>query len=117
MEDASTDPPIQTPKHHAEILKEIAEDKKKFIEKRKMEKEAQEKKLKDDLLKGNPHKDSVPLKPGGGDPSDLETIKRRNFIKNVSIYKSIYLFMEWSVSYILWKDFYSEAVKLLVAVT
>ena len=73
------------PDHHAEIVKEIEEDKKKFIENRKAEKEAQEKKMKDELLKGIPHKDDLPLQPGGGEPSDLENIKRRNFIKNVSI--------------------------------
>ena len=64
-------------------MKKIQEDKKKFIEKRKAEKEAQQKKMKDDLLKGAPHHDDVPLKPGGGEPEDLESIKRRNFIKQV----------------------------------
>jgi len=83
LEDPSTDPPIKTSDHHAKVVKEIEEDKKKFIEKQRAEKEAQEKKMKDELLKGIPHKDDLPLQPGGGEPSDLENIKRRNFIKNM----------------------------------
>eukprot|EP00112_Aurelia_sp_Birch-Aquarium-sp1_P019897 Seg5010.1 transcript_id=Seg5010.1/GoldUCD/mRNA.D3Y31 product="Mannosyl-oligosaccharide 1 2-alpha-mannosidase IA" protein_id=Seg5010.1/GoldUCD/D3Y31 len=83
LEDPSIDPPIKTVDPHEAMKKQIAEEKRQFIEKKKAEKEAQQQKIKDDLLKGKPHEDDTPLKPGGGEPSDLESVKRRNYVKKM----------------------------------
>ena len=82
-EDPSTDPPVKTEDSHEEIRKQIAEEKKQFIEKKKAEKEAQQKEIKEKLLKQVPHAKEVPLPPGGGEPEDLESVKRRAFVKQV----------------------------------
>eukprot|EP00795_Rhopilema_esculentum_P017835 gene17835-9540_t len=82
-EDPSTDPPLKTEDRHEEIRKQIAEEKKQFIEKKKAEKEAQQKEIKEKLLKQVPHAKEVPLPPGGGEPEDLESVKRRSFVKQM----------------------------------
>ena len=41
-------------------------------------------KKKEELLHAAPKVHEGLLKPGGGDPTDLETIKRRNFVKKVT---------------------------------
>ena len=92
LEDPSTESPVKPVDPHEDIKKQIAEEKKKFIEKKKAEKEAQQQKIKEDLLKAKPHEDDSPLKPGGGEPSDLESVKRRNYVKKVFTAYCIYVF-------------------------
>ena len=83
FEDPSTDPPLVFKDPHHQLKQEIAEEKQKFIVKKKAEKEAEEGKKKEDLLNDVPHESDAALQPGGGEPSDLETIKRRSYIKKV----------------------------------